>query len=352
MPNVTSITIESHGSSPVVIDDTFTLAGGNIQLAESGNRVDISYDGRPQVASAYYEAKYQALINGGSGSGYTFTGAPYYIGSINGVGANNRGHFFVTSKSCVQPGLIESGALTPGQLTLFDQCTPPVKCSDFENLFEKMKLVAAALDRIKENIIGTPTNKSGAVLDAETDYYGIYQQWVAVVHMWNYLVRKALFMPNVTVSGGLVAVAARYSHTGVSSSVVSVAISNAFYVTNPYTSTIVSASGSVKEAHLTMLPSKDNPDDEPAVTGQFTITSLEPGRTAIADFFINIPFIEVTDPETSKKYYLRPEYVIVEITWSGTLFGTVSVTKTLNLPAKVEWLPEEITPPVSGLEPA
>jgi hypothetical protein len=177
----------------------------------------------------YYRQKYIDLIKGGSVSGaiapyenYVFSGwnndAIYkYIASISGFRGVDR-FFFLLGGGCAQLGLFAddshpggASGLTPyasplsgadnnnleiieNGLHVFDMGVADVDCQDYSDFYEYMGIVKVAIDKQKNNIENKPSEDAA-------DGYGVFDQYIAMVTYWNYLVLLLAARSVVTMDG-------------------------------------------------------------------------------------------------------------------------------------------------------
>lgn len=125
----------------------------------------------------YYLAKWRAVVNSGTGPGYSFSGVPYYISTMNRTEPAADGTLFLLGGVCSQLGLFSAPtapSALPATLELFDMCPACVDCEDYQPLF-------TYTDRIEDWLDGNKDNNLTAGLK-------LFKQYQATVHYWNYLV--------------------------------------------------------------------------------------------------------------------------------------------------------------------
>jgi len=139
----------------------------------------------------YYIQKYNAVIGGGSGVGYSFSGinnGGYWVATINNMPPHKAGGAFcMAGSTCGQVGefpvvtriggiptqaVVETANNT---LSVFDMCTADVDCEDYYKLFTYLKIIKTALDANKDKNLDDPTSTK------------LFPQYQAAVHFWNYL---------------------------------------------------------------------------------------------------------------------------------------------------------------------
>lgn len=215
---------------------------GDIELQGAGI-IDVSPndDGELVISSGvsqgddpYYSQKYKDLIEGGAvASDYDFTGwlndAIYkYIRSINSnAGIDNL--FFLLGSGVGQVGLFDdpldpaypggnSGlteykspptapefnnnvdittlATTPNGLHVFDMGLPDVDCEDYMIFYNYLEVVRDQLTKQKNNIESPPED--------DANYgYGVFDQYIALLAYWNYLVLLLIVRSFVSEEGGI-----------------------------------------------------------------------------------------------------------------------------------------------------
>jgi len=154
--------VHSNLSEETVIGSKLVLNGGplmDIIPDASDNSLTLSAGPEAGSVDPALMAKYNAMLNGGSGTyngeAYTFTGAPYYYSSVDGVYPRD-GQLFLTVKQCVHWGLFEDSVHpfdgSYGNLEITDVCAPCVDCEEYGTLYEYMDAVKDALDDKKDRI--------------------------------------------------------------------------------------------------------------------------------------------------------------------------------------------------------
>lgn len=173
--------------SPATGEVEFT--GSNGLVAESSGDGVLVRRARTGEDDPYYRLKYETVIKVGGGSlvpDYVFSGPPYYVSSVNKVFPPD-GFLSLLGGACGQVGLFEDQAnpgepeTEPAELSVFDMCRACVDCADYEAFYSLLDEVAAFIDTQKNYVESPPQTEL-------KDGYGVYDQYIALVDYWNYLV--------------------------------------------------------------------------------------------------------------------------------------------------------------------
>ena len=171
------------------------ITEGDVELQGGGHMSATVDDARDIVLAAgdvtgddpYYRQKYDDIIAGcpalTNDPPYgPFSGIPYWISSVNRAPGIDR-HLFLLGGATAQIGVHATN--NPDEwahaLSVFDMGVADVDCEDYEAFYAHMEQVRNAIDIQKVNIESPPEN-------AAADGYGVFDQYIALVSYWNYLV--------------------------------------------------------------------------------------------------------------------------------------------------------------------
>lgn len=190
-------------------------AGDSIKLETTGDEITVSAGQEFIDEGDRFRRKYNTIINGGTfidddGTPYVFSGAPYYIAKIAGVGGNFVYNYDFLSNACGQVGIFEEIVYVPpgtgsgsgsssegglpdpigpfasmlnvsGELELLDMCQACVDCEDYAD-------IVTLMDRIETFQDWDVTRNLDDV--GEGGELALYRQFQATIGYWNYLVHQ------------------------------------------------------------------------------------------------------------------------------------------------------------------
>jgi len=171
------------------------ITEGDVEL-QGGGHMSVLVDDADDIEIAaglvtgddpYYRQKYEDIVAGCAAGTNTpsygpFTGIPYWISSVNRTPGIDR-HLFLLGGATSQIGV--HATTNPDEwanaLSVFDMGVANVDCEDYEAFYAHMEVVKDKIDEQKSNIESVPD-------DAAVNGYGVFDQYIALVSYWNYLV--------------------------------------------------------------------------------------------------------------------------------------------------------------------
>lgn len=218
--------VDADGNDKEDISNIVIPVQGNI-VFEAGANSAITPDDEGITFTAGYGlnapdaemlAKWQAVINGGSGTAhgvsYSFSGMPYFISKIKDTGSLD-GEFFLAVDRCYHvgqfldfqhPEIDGFGALVPAKLSILDTCPACIDCPDFYDIDLYLNKILTAYDLQKDKILDPSTT--------DPDGKKILDQYMGMIEMWNYIVNLKSWRYNAEAKGGEIYASCKYiNHT-------------------------------------------------------------------------------------------------------------------------------------------
>lgn len=98
-------------------------------------------------------------------------------------------------------------------LVIDDIGRPDVDCSDYLTAAGYIQTLKEKLDKIKEQIVGTPSGTDVATGESTAVIYGLHKQYQAMQRLWNYLVYRMSIILEVSFQSDAVFIQGRYINT-------------------------------------------------------------------------------------------------------------------------------------------
>lgn len=214
---IKSLKIRRKDGTEIDINSSFVeLQSGvrmDVSADKSRNAVTLSAGADKGVVDAEMQAKFKALIDGGSGSvdgvPYSFSGAPYYYSSINSVDSY-QGHSFLLARQCVHFGLFESlpyPESADGRLHITDVCPPCVNCGEYQTMYLFLEAIRNALEEkralIYEHVDYVP---------GDTEQRNIMELYKQTMLYWNNMVQRTAWRCSALADGNEINAACMFTN--------------------------------------------------------------------------------------------------------------------------------------------
>lgn len=215
------VTVVTKPGVAVVSDTT-------IKLQQQPDSLRIGCGRNPGQKEYFYQQNFNAIVDrmdvalgdDGSTTGELFNFDPSDdAGALTSDYAGNWPGYYVSRLSGASPlntALSIAGGNTfrwqgtDGGLVIDDIGRPDVDCSDYLTAAGYIQTLKEKLDRLKEQIIGTPSGTAG---ESTPIVYGLHKQYQAMQRLWNYLVYRMSVVLEVTFQSDAVFIQGRYINT-------------------------------------------------------------------------------------------------------------------------------------------
>ena len=215
------VTVVTKPGIAVVSDTT-------IRLQQQPDSLIIGCGRNPGQKEYFYQQNFNAIVDrmdvalgdDGSTTGELFNFDPSDdSGALTSDYAGNWPGYYVSRLSGASPlntALSIAGGNTfrwqgtDGGLVIDDIGRPDVDCSDYLTAAGYIQTIKEKLDKLKEQIISTPSGTEVTTGESTAIVYGLHKQYQAMQRLWNYLVYRMSVILEVSFQSDAVFIQGRY----------------------------------------------------------------------------------------------------------------------------------------------